>query len=83
MKVHVNYRTGMDNEVIPVTFSQGDRQFRILEILDASYGPDYLLFRVRANDYGLYLLYRYTDKKDWMADYLHERRISPRPDSEL
>ena len=40
----------------PVSFSLGERELRVVELLDRWYGPDYAYFKLRADDGNVYLL---------------------------
>lgn len=46
----------------------GARTYRVIEILDRWYGPDYECFKVRANDSNLYVLRHQLGNDFWSLD---------------
>ncbi|HNW29787.1 MAG TPA: hypothetical protein PKN50_15015 [Spirochaetota bacterium] len=40
----------------PMRFLLGEKRFEVTDVIDRWYGPDYLYFRVRADDGNIYIL---------------------------
>jgi hypothetical protein len=62
-QVEVSCYSGYRYGERPVTFKLLERTFTVQEILDQWYGPDYLYFKIRADDRKIYLL-KYDQNKD-------------------
>jgi hypothetical protein len=57
----------------PVSFILGEKQFVINDIVDRWYGPDYLYFKVRADDGNSYIL-RYDERHDqWELEMFQKK----------
>ncbi len=62
-EIEVSCYSGFRYGERPITFKLLERTFTIKEILDQWYGPDYLYFKVRADDRKIYLM-KYDQGKD-------------------
>ena len=62
-QVEVSCYSGYRYGERPVTFKLLERTFTVQEILDQWVGPDYLYFKIRADDRKIYLL-KYDQNKD-------------------
>lgn len=47
---------------------RGPRTYRVTEVLDRWYGPDYECFRVRADDHSFYVLRHQLGQDSWRLD---------------
>ena len=57
----------------PVSFSIGEKEFQVKEILDRWYGADYAYFKVRADDGNIYIL-KYDEHQDsWELEFYQRR----------
>ncbi len=65
MKVHVEAYSGYKASERPLRFSLGERWYEVREVVDRWYGPDYLYFRVRADDGNLYVLRLDEGTQEW------------------
>lgn len=60
MKLSVQTYSGHKAEQRPVRFSLDDHEYTVEEVLDQWYGPDYVYFKVCAQDGGVYILRQQT-----------------------
>ncbi|HCJ67055.1 MAG TPA: hypothetical protein DHV62_06960 [Elusimicrobia bacterium] len=68
----VNCYSGYRANERPVSFSLGEKEFQVKEILDRWYGPDYQYFKVKADDENIYIL-KYDENKDfWELEFYRE-----------
>ena len=71
MVLKVECYAGHKADERPLRFTKqapGARTFEVKEVLDQWYGPDYLCFKVRADDGNVYIL-RHTARNDvWTLD---------------
>jgi hypothetical protein len=63
MVFQVQCYAGRKADEKPVKFQMGEREFLVEEILDQWYGPNELLFKVRAEDGDIYIL-RHDERED-------------------
>ncbi len=64
-EIEVSCYSGFRYGERPITFKLLNRTFTIEEILDQWYGPDYLYFKVRADDGKIYLMKYDRGKDQW------------------
>ena len=55
-RVRVECYSGYKAGERPVRFYLGEREYRVIEVLDQWYGPEATYFRVKADDGHLYVL---------------------------
>lgn len=63
--VRVKTYSGYRADERPVSFMLGEREFRVAELVDRWYGPDYACFKLKADDGNLYLLRHHLDDDCW------------------
>lgn len=63
--VRVKTYSGYRADERPVSFSLGAREFRVVELIDRWYGPDYSYFKLRAGDGNRYLLRHHLENDGW------------------
>lgn len=63
IQVKVRCYSGYKANERPVSFSFGDKEWMVTDILDRWYGPDYAYFKLKADDGGTYIL-RYSEHRD-------------------
>jgi hypothetical protein len=71
MVLKVDCYAGYKADERPLRFRpqvQGARTFKVKEILDQWYGPDYECFKVRADDDNLYILRHFFPNDVWTLD---------------
>ncbi len=68
MRVHVECYSGYKADQRPIRFQLGDRLYIVEELLDQWYGPDYLYFKVRADDGNLYILKQNQTEEEWTLE---------------
>jgi hypothetical protein len=56
MKLHVECYSGTKADQRPVRFRLDDREYLVEEILDQWYGPEHIVFKLRADDNNFYIL---------------------------
>ena len=49
----------------PTSFLLGEKKLEVSEIIDRWYGPDYLYFKVRADDSNIYILRCDETNDEW------------------
>lgn len=65
----VNCLSGYKANERPVSFSIGEKEFQVKEILDRWYGPDYAYFKVKTDVGNIYIL-KYNEQKDhWELEF--------------
>ncbi|MBN1534527.1 MAG: hypothetical protein JXA20_17775 [Spirochaetes bacterium] len=72
MRVTVESYSGYRAHERPVRFSLDGTPREIREVVDRWYGPEYLYFKVRADDGGTYIL-RYDERGDAWDLSFYER----------
>ena len=65
MKVRVEGYSGYKADERPLRFCLGERWYEVREVVDRWYGPDYVYFRVRADDGNLYVLRLDQGTQEW------------------
>ncbi len=65
MKVRVEAYSGYKASERPLRFCLGERWYGVREVVDRWYGPDYLYFRVKADDGNLYVLRLDEREQEW------------------
>jgi hypothetical protein len=65
MQIDVQTYAGYKGNERPVSFSREGRIFRIMEIVDRWYDPDYNCFKVLADDGSTYLLRHDMNDDTW------------------
>lgn len=73
MKLRVECYSGAKADERPVRFYLGERALFVEEVLDQWYGPNDLLFKVRADDGNLYIL-RNAPEGRWSLESFREVR---------
>lgn len=68
MRVHVECYSGYKADQRPIRFQLGDRVYIVEELLDQWYGPDYLYYKVRADDGNLYILKQNQTADEWTLE---------------
>jgi len=69
MRVQVRCYSGYKGPERPISFRIGNRDLKIDEVMDRWYGPDYLYFRVLAQDGNLYIL-KFNEREDfWELEF--------------
>ncbi len=68
MRVHVECYSGYKADQRPIRFQLGDRVYIVEELLDQWYSPDYLYFKVRADDGNLYILKQNQTADEWTLE---------------
>jgi hypothetical protein len=69
IKIHVDCYSGYTAHERPVGFSMGESKFKLTDLMDRWYGPDYLYFKVRADDGNIYII-KYSEAHDeWELDH--------------
>lgn len=63
--LRVRTYSGYKADERPVSFSLGDRDFQVVEVLDRWYGIDHAYFKLRADDGNLYVLRHQLDDDRW------------------
>jgi hypothetical protein len=63
IKIQVTCYSGHTAHERPVSFVLGNTKFEVRELIDRWYGPDYLYFKVSADDGNIYIL-KYDEKND-------------------
>ncbi len=63
IKLSVRCYSGARANERPVSFLLGEKRYVITDIIDRWYGPDYLYFKVRADDGNVYIL-RCDERQD-------------------
>jgi hypothetical protein len=56
MRLRVKTYSGHKADERPISFSLGNRELSVVEVVDRYYDPDEDIFKVKADDGGVYLL---------------------------
>jgi len=59
----------------PLSFRAGDRELKVLRIVDSHRDPDLFYFKVQADDGELYLLKRLQREDTWMVMKLKNTQV--------
>jgi len=68
MKVEVFCYSGYKGDERPVRFRLGSQNYSVDELLDQWYGPDDVLYKVRADDGNLYILRHNAREDEWSLE---------------
>jgi len=68
MRLKVESYSGYKVDQRPLSFTLNGRLFRVLEWLDAWYGPDHAFFKVRADDSNIYILKHSPENDEWTLE---------------
>jgi len=68
MRVTVQTYAGYRGDERPISFSLEGRILRIMDIVDRWYDPDHNIFKVLADDGGIYLLRYDMNADNWELD---------------
>lgn len=75
ININVRCYSGYKGVERPVSFSIGERYLNVEELIDQWYGPDYLYFKVRADDGNLYIL-KYNESADeWGISFFKDKGL--------
>ncbi|OHD69000.1 MAG: hypothetical protein A2W19_08700 [Spirochaetes bacterium RBG_16_49_21] len=73
IKIRVFCYSGHTAHERPVSFNLGEKRYNITGLLDRWYGPDYLYFKVIADDGNRYIL-RYDEAMDeWELEFFQKQ----------
>ena len=64
MRVEVECYSGRKPDERPVRFRLGGHEYMVEEVLDQWYGPEGVIFKVRADDGNVYILRHETSELD-------------------
>ena len=64
MRVDVHCYPGRVRDERPVRFRLGEHEYMVEEVLDQWYGPEDVIFKVRADDGNVYILRHQTSALD-------------------
>lgn len=65
MGIRVECYSGHRGDEEPRRFFVGEREVKVVEIVDRRLSPDHRYFKVRGNDSAVYTLLHYTDSDQW------------------
>jgi hypothetical protein len=65
IRIQVTCYSGYTAHERPVSFILGKTKFDIIEVIDRWYGPDYLYFKIRADDGNIYILKCDEQNNEW------------------
>lgn len=69
IKLDVVCYAGYKSNERPCGFTLGQTKYEIVDILDRWYGPDYVYFKINADDGNTYII-KYDEKNDeWELDF--------------
>lgn len=74
IRIHVDCYSGHTAHERPVRFDFGDNKHDITDLIDRWYGPDYLYFKVRADDGNIYILKCNERNNEWELEYFKKTR---------
>jgi hypothetical protein len=60
----------------PIRFFLGENQFDVADVIDRWYGPDYLYFKVRADDGNIYILRCDEINDEWELEQF-QKEVNP------
>jgi hypothetical protein len=69
IKLHVDCYSGHTARERPVRFAMGEKNYNVTDLIDRWYGPDYLYFKVRADDGNIYILKCDEINDEWVLEY--------------
>jgi hypothetical protein len=69
IKLQVTCYSGYTAHERPVSFILGKTKFVVIEVIDRWYGPDYLFFKVRADDGNIYILKCDETTGEWELEF--------------
>ena len=73
IKIQVTCYSGYTAQERPVSFILGKTKFEVRDLVDRWYGPDYLYFKVRADDGNIYILKCDEKNNEWELEmYMKE-----------
>lgn len=72
MRIKVKAYSGYKAEERPISFTIGERELKIEELLDRWYGEDYEYFKLRADDRCIYII-RYNRGDDFWELHMMEK----------
>ncbi len=76
IKLKVACYSGARANERPIRFLLGEKQYEVTDLIDRWYGPDYLYFKVRADDGNIYIL-RCDEKQDeWELEMFQKTGVS-------
>jgi hypothetical protein len=73
IKLTVTCYSGHKRYERPVRFVLGERRYQVTDIMDQWYGPEYLYFKVRADDGNIYILRCDERSGDWELEFFGKR----------
>ena len=65
MRIKVKTYSGYKAEERPISFTIGEKELRVEELLDRWYGEDYENFKIRADDRCIYIIRNNRDEDFW------------------
>ena len=76
MRVQVECYAGRKADERPVRFRLDEHEYMVEEVLDQWYGPEYVFFKLRADDGNIYILRHQTSRPegDWELVSFRESR---------
>ncbi len=57
----------------PIRFLMGEKQYEVTDIIDRWYGPDYLYFKVHADDGNIYILRCDETNDEWELELFQKQ----------
>jgi len=73
-EISVQCYSGYKANERPVSFQLGDKSFKVERIIDQWYGPDYIYFKLLADDGNIYIL-KYNELKDeWELEFFESKK---------
>jgi hypothetical protein len=72
IKLQVTCYSGYSAHERPVSFILGKTKFGVRDVIDRWYGPDYLYFKVRADDGNIYILKCDEKKNEWELEMYYK-----------
>jgi hypothetical protein len=73
IKLTVNCYSGHKRHERPASFVLGEKRREVADVIDRWYGPDYLYFKVLADDGNIYILRCGEISGDWELEFFEKR----------
>ena len=73
MRVDVYCYSGRTADERPVRFRLDEHEYMVEDMLDQWYGPEHVIFKVRADDHNVYILRHETSAPDGKWDVISFR----------
>jgi len=72
IRIQVACYSGYSAHERPVSFILGKTKFEVRDVIDRWYGPDYLYFKVRADDGNVYILKCDEKNEEWELEMYYK-----------